>query len=113
MQMTVTIPVYWTHNLTTPGFPSAPEYGYASQLWGRYNDFYDNNPPFVGFIGIVRTPVIDKSTNTLYVVTRDVNTAIYDAGPHTDVTRITLPDFISIYMPLISVPARKKQVLRF
>ena len=87
-----TIPVYWTLNMTTPGF-RPPQNTDMHPSFGAYNDFYDNNAPFVGFFGIVGTPVIDKSTNTLYVVTRDVNPAIYDAGPHSDGTTYTSTGF--------------------
>jgi F5/8 type C domain/Secretion system C-terminal sorting domain len=87
-----TIPVYWTLHMTTPGF-RPPQNTDMHPGYGAYNDFYDNNSPFVGFFGIVGTPVIDKSTNTLYVVTRDVNTAIYDAGPYSDVTKYNSTGF--------------------
>jgi hypothetical protein len=64
-----TVPAYWQVNYTQPGF-RAPNKSdmHPGLCGGSYNDFASN-------IGIIGTPVIDKSTNTLYFVTKVVSTA--------------------------------------
>jgi F5/8 type C domain/Secretion system C-terminal sorting domain/Fibronectin type III domain len=68
-----TIPVYWSVNLTT-GTNRTPRTTDMHPVCNPYNDFYtENNALGYGIFGIVGTPVIDKPTNTMYVVSRDVN----------------------------------------
>jgi hypothetical protein len=78
-----TVPKYWSVNLTT-GTNRPPNNTDMHACGFSYNDFYslNNQAPFHGKIGIVGTPVIDKSSNTLYVVSRDMNPGIADQGPH-------------------------------
>jgi len=70
----------WQKNYTHPGFrppqSSIDSSDIHAGLCSTYNDFA------LGKFGIVGTPVIDKSSNTLYVVTRDVDPAQVDKGPH-------------------------------
>jgi hypothetical protein len=83
-------PTYWSINLTTPG-NRPPTSADMFTCGFSYNDFYsvDNVAPFHGLIGIIGTPVIDKNSNTLYVVSRDMNPALADQGPHNDNTDFT------------------------
>jgi hypothetical protein len=60
---------YWTVNLTPAGSrpPRALDYAMADACGGDYRDFSGN-------IGIVSTPVIDTTTNTLYCVSKNLVT---------------------------------------
>jgi len=70
----------WQQNYTNSGFRPPASGDIHANLCGTYNDFSG------GKFGIVGTPVIDKNSNTLYVVTRDVNPALVDNTPHTETT---------------------------
>ena len=56
---------YWMTNLNPPGWRAMKNTDSACGI-GNYNDFSGN-------IGIVGTPVIDMSTNTIYVVSKSAN----------------------------------------
>lgn len=60
---------YWTQSLTHSGSrpPAYTDYAGAALCAPVYRDFSEK-------IGIVGTPVIDKSTGTIYLVSRDVTT---------------------------------------
>ena len=58
---------YWHVNLTPSGLRPVKNTDLTGACGGNYKDFSGN-------IGIVSTPVIDPSTNTLYVVARSVGT---------------------------------------
>ncbi|MEP6845131.1 MAG: discoidin domain-containing protein [Panacibacter sp.] len=57
---------YWQVNLTAAGSRVVKKTDMTGACGGYYNDFSGN-------MGIVGTPVIDTTTNTLYVVARSVN----------------------------------------
>jgi len=63
----VTTP-YWQKNLTPAHSRVISKYDETGACGGGYNDFSGN-------MGIVGTPVIDSTTNTIYVVARSVDTA--------------------------------------
>lgn len=58
---------YWQVNLTVAGARPVHKSDMTGACGGGYNDFSGN-------MGIVGTPVIDSTTNTLYVVARSLNT---------------------------------------
>ncbi len=60
----VSVP-YWQNNLTPPGSRAIKNTDMTNACGGNYNDFSGN-------MGIVGTPVIDSSTNTMYLVARSV-----------------------------------------
>ncbi|HSZ84589.1 MAG TPA: hypothetical protein VK787_01085, partial [Puia sp.] len=61
-------PVYWQKNYTPSGYrPPTKNDMHPGLCGGSYGDFSSN-------IGIVGTPVIDKSANTMYFVTKLVST---------------------------------------
>ena len=77
----------WTRNLTPTGMvPPINYFMHPPPCGGGYQDFS-------GQMGIVGTPVIDKSTNTLYVLSRYVNAAIIDQGSHSDATQYSSTGF--------------------
>lgn len=58
---------YWQVNLTVAGARVVKKTDMTGACGGYYNDFSGN-------MGIVGTPVIDTTTNTMYVVARSLNT---------------------------------------
>ena len=63
--------VYWQKNYTPSGYrPPTRTDMHPGLCGGSYNDFSSN-------IGIVGTPVIDKSANTMYFVTKLVSTTAW------------------------------------
>ncbi|HEY4876149.1 MAG TPA: hypothetical protein VIH86_11285, partial [Puia sp.] len=69
--------VYWQKNYTPTGYrPPTKSDMHPGLCGGSYNDFTSN-------IGIVGTPVIDKSANTMYFVTKLVSTAAGVEDNHT------------------------------
>jgi hypothetical protein len=66
------VPAYWQKNYTPSGErPTTKTDMHPGLCGGSYNDFSGN-------IGIVGTPVIDKTSNTLYFVTKVVNPSVED-----------------------------------
>ncbi len=101
----LTVPVYWTLNMTTPSFrPPNSKDIHPHDCGFNYKDFYsiNNVTPGWGSFGIVGTPVIDKPSNTMYVVTRDVNPGIIDQGPHTSDVDYTSTGFFQ-YLHAIDI----------
>ncbi len=66
-----TLDPYWKINFTPPGtvVPSAGDI-HSSLCNGGYTDFQGNGYGQKGAFGVVGTPTIDKSSNTIYVVSR-------------------------------------------
>ncbi len=58
--------LYWQKNFTAPGMRPPKNTDMTGACGGHYTDFSGN-------IGIVGTPVIDGSTNTIYFVARSTN----------------------------------------
>ena len=59
---------YWQDNLTPPGSRAVKNTDMTGACGGNYKDFS-------GKMGIVGTPVIDSSTNTIYLVARSVTSS--------------------------------------
>ncbi len=85
-----TLDPYWTQDFTPPGevVPNAGDI-HANLCGFAYTDFSgDFNKGQQGSFGIVGTPVIDKSTNTIYLVSRyrdpNVDNAPHNSPNHTD-----------------------------
>jgi hypothetical protein len=70
------VPAYWSVNLTHPS-RRPPNSSDIHSICGAYNDFNEGSSGS-GVFGIVGTPVIDKSSNTIYVVSRDVDPGAID-----------------------------------
>jgi hypothetical protein len=72
----VTAP-YWTRNLTPAGSRIINNTDMTGACGGGYRDFSGN-------IGIVSTPVIDSTTNTIYLLARSLNTTtnVYEQYIH-------------------------------
>jgi len=60
---------YWTKNLTPAGTRPPMNTDETGACGGNYKDFS-------GKMGIVGTPVIDKATNTIYLVSRSISTDV-------------------------------------
>ena len=74
------IPAYWTINLTHTS--RRPPIGADIHSGcGLYNDF-SLGTPGSGVFGIVGTPVIDRASNTIYLVSRDVDPTLVDQSPN-------------------------------
>ncbi len=79
-----TLDPYWQRNFT-PASMAPPNAGdiHPSLCGFSYSDFH-GNPSLgqLGSFGIVGTPVIDKSTNTIYFVSRYKDPSVVDNGSH-------------------------------
>jgi F5/8 type C domain/Secretion system C-terminal sorting domain/Fibronectin type III domain len=96
------VPVYWQVSLTPSGMrPPTSSDMHPSACGNNYNDIS-------GQFGIIGTPVIDKSTNTLYVVSRYVNASQIDNGPHNIDTLYTSKGYFQLLHALdLSTGAEK------
>jgi hypothetical protein len=68
---------YWTINVTPSGSRPVKNTDMTGACGGGYRDFSGN-------IGIVSTPVIDSTTNTMYILARSINTTtnVYEQYIH-------------------------------
>jgi hypothetical protein len=66
---------YWQISLTPSGMRPPNSNDVHSQICGTYSDFTSQ-------FGIVGTPVIDKASNTLFVVSRYADPSMVDASDH-------------------------------
>ena len=81
-----TLNPYWQRNFT-PANMAPPNAGdiHASLCSFSYSDFHGNpNLGQQGSFGIVGTPVIDRSTNTIYFVSRYKDPNVVDNGSHSN-----------------------------